>query len=273
MKGLPATWFGLMLLALLAALTFWIDRTVQPPQPKRDGSTRHDADYIVTNFTSTRADVFGNPRYSLAGAEMRHFPDDDSTELVQPQFALYALKKPTTRIRADSGKVSSNGDNVYFMDNVKVIRSATATKGELTLLTDYLHIMPQQDFVETDRPVVILQAPHTVIHAAGMEFYKKLGIVNLKNHVKVHYERPDAAFLKSLTVEQVAGNQSFVRNKSVVVGVGTPVVEAPIIKQKKAVTPKPVAAKAKTAKKVTPIKQTSAVKKERVRRHYDKSSP
>jgi lipopolysaccharide export system protein LptC len=245
---------------------------VQPPQLKRDGSTRHDADYIVTNFTSTRADLFGNPRYSLAGVEMRHFPDDDSTELVHPQFALYALKKPTTQILADRGKVSSNGDNVYFMDNVKVTRSATATKGELTVMTDYLHIVPQQDFVETDRPVVILQAPHTVIHSVGMEYYKKLGILNLKSRVKVHYERPDASFLKSLTIEQVAGNQSFVRNKSVVEGIGVPVVQAPVIKQK-AAPPKKTAAKAAKPKKLTPIKQTSTVKKERVRRHYDKSSP
>lgn len=272
MKGLPATWFGLMLLALLTALTFWIDRSVQPSQMKRDGSTRHDADYIVNNFTSSRADLFGNPRYSLAGVEMRHFPDDDSTELVHPEFVLYSLKKPTTKIRADRGKISSNGDNVYFMDNVKVVRAATATKGELTLVTDYLHIMPHQDFVETERPVTILQAPHTVMHATGMEFYKKLGILNLKNHVKVHYERPDAEFLKSLSIEQVIGKQTFVGNKSVVEGVGKPTVQTPIVKQESA-PPKQTTRKVNKTKASAPVKQTSTVKKERVRRHYEQTSP
>jgi lipopolysaccharide export system protein LptC len=273
MKGLPATWFGLMLLALLAALTFWIDRAVQPPQPKRDGSTRHDADYIVTNFTSTRADPFGNPRYSLAGAEMRHFPDDDSTDLVRPRFALYALKKPTTQIIADRGQISSNGDNVYFMDNVKVIRAATATKGEMTVLTNYLHIMPQQDYVETDKPVVILQAPHTVIHATGLEFYKRLGIVKLKSHVKVHYEKPDAAFLKSLTMDQAAGNKSFVKNKSVVIGVGIPEIKTPPVAKAKAAPAKKSAATTEKKKKSTPTTQTSPAKTGRVRRHYDQTSP
>jgi lipopolysaccharide export system protein LptC len=271
MKGLPATWFGLMLLALLTALTFWIDRTVQPPQMKRDGSTRHDADYIVNNFTSSRADIFGNPRYSLAGVEMRHFPDDDSTELVKPEFVLYSLNKPTTQIRADRGKISSNGENVYFMDNVRVVRAATATKGEMTLVTDYLHIMPKQDYVETDRPVTILQAPHTVIRATGMEFWKKLGILNLKNHVKAHYERPGAEFLKSLTIEQVMSKQAIEPNKSVVEGVGRPTGHEPVVKQKSAPATQ---ATPKTHKKVSaPIKQTSTVKKQRVRRQYEQKSP
>ncbi len=204
MRGIPAIWFALIVLALLAVLTFWIDRAVQPPQPKRDGSTRHDPDYIINNFVSSRADQNGSPRYSLAGIEMRHFPDDDSTELVRPAFTQFSLKKPTTRIEGQRGTVSANGENVYFMDNVKVVRAATRAKGELTVLTEYLHIVPDRDFVETDRPVTILQAPRTVIHGNGMEYYKKDGSLKLFNRVKVHYERPDAPPAPPLTIEQVA---------------------------------------------------------------------
>jgi lipopolysaccharide export system protein LptC len=205
MKGLPAIWFGLMLLALLTALTFWIDKIAEPPAPKRDGSTRHDPDYIVKNFSTLRTNGFGNPRYKLEGAEMRHYPDDDSTDLVKPRFSLYALKKPTTEIIGDWGRVSANGENIYFMDNVKVVRAATPRKAKMTVLTDYLHIVPNQDFAQTDRPVTILQEPRTVIKAVGMQFYKKQGIVKLNSKVKVHYERPDAAFTKALSLEQVAG--------------------------------------------------------------------
>ncbi len=208
MRGIPAIWFALIVLALLAALTFWIDRAVQPPQPKRDGSTRHDPDYIIENFSSSRADRFGNPRFSLAGVQMRHYPDDDSTDLVQPVFTQFSLKKPTTRIEGQRGLVSSNGENIYFMDNVKIVRAATRSKGELTVLTEYLHIIPERDFVETDKPVTILQAPRTVIHAKGMEYYKKEGLLKLFGNVKVHYERPDAPPMPALTIEQVAGSKA-----------------------------------------------------------------
>lgn len=210
MRGLPAIWFGLLLLTLLTALTFWVDRVVQPPPPKRDGSTRHDPDYIVNNFSSTRTDGFGNPRYDLAGTEMRHFPDDDSTELTRPHYTIYSQKKQTTQIFSDKGKVSANGENIYFVDNVKVLRAGTAEKAEMTLLTSYLHVTPDQDMAQTDRPVTILQAPHTVISATGMRYYKKDGILNLSKRVKVHYQRPDARAAKPLTLEQVAGNRQFI---------------------------------------------------------------
>ena len=205
MKGLPAIWFALILLALLAAVTLWIDRTVQPPPPKRDGSTRHDPDYIVNNFSSLRSDPQGNPRYSLAGIDMRHFPDNDTTELTRPFFTQFSLKKPTMQVQGERGLVSPNGENVYFMDNVKLIRAATPQKGELTLLTEYMHIMPDQGLLKTDRPVTILQAPRTVVHGTGMEYYKKERILKLFSRVRVHYERPDAPPMPPLTVEQVAG--------------------------------------------------------------------
>lgn len=205
MKSLPSIWFALIVLALLAALTYWIDRTVQPPAPKRDGSSRHDPDYIVSNFASTKSDPQGNPRYSLAGAEMRHFPDDDSTELIRPAFKQYSQKKPTTSVDGDRGTISANGENVYFMDNVKVVRAATAQKGELTVLTEYLHIIPDQNMIKTDREVTILQAPRTVIHATGMELNKKERTLKLFKRVKVHYERPDAPPAPPLTIRQIAG--------------------------------------------------------------------
>lgn len=267
MKSLPSIWFALIVLALLAALTYWIDRTVQPPAPKRDGSTRHDPDYIVNNFTSAKSDEKGNPRYTLSGVEMRHFPDDDSTELVKPAFSQFSLKKPTTTVSGDRGMISSNGENVYFMDNVKVVRAASAQKGELTVLTDYLHIIPDQSLIKTDREVTILQAPRTVIHATGMELNKKERSLKLFKRVKVHYERPDAPPAPPLTIRQVAGKK----------GAG--------VKASASEKPKAKAARTKQnageLKKSTRKARTSSTKtggpraannKTRIRRHYGNSS-
>lgn len=205
MKSFHSIWFALIVLALLAALTYWIDRIVQPPAPKRDGSARHDVDYTVNNFSSSRADQFGNPRFALSGIEMRHYPDDDTTELEHPLFKEFSLNKPTIQAQADRGTVSSNGENVYFMDNVKVVRAATPQKGELTILTSYLHIIPEQGILKTDRPVTILQAPHSVAHATGMELDKEERTVKMFNHVTVHYERPGTPPAPPPKAKQVAG--------------------------------------------------------------------
>jgi lipopolysaccharide export system protein LptC len=198
MKGLPAIWFSLIVLALLAALTLWIDRVVIPPGPKRDGSTRHDPDYIVSNFAIHRTAPDGNLRYVLSGIDMRHYPDNDTTDVVKPIFQeFFADGKPPVNATGERGQISPNGENVYFMDNVNVVRAATPQRGELTLRTEFLHAIPDQGILKTDKPVTILQAPRTVIHATGMELDNKAHILTLKGRVKAHFERSDAAPTRS----------------------------------------------------------------------------
>ncbi len=184
--------FPLILAALLALITFWINLTVEQQGPKIDGSNRHDPDYTMNNFVTTQTDVTGKLRYVLAASEMVHYPDDDSTVLQRPRFTQYTVNKPYTQIEGLRGYVSSNGEEVELVDNVKVVRQAFENKGEMQVLTEKLIILPNQDLVKTDSPVVITQAPKTVIHATGMIYDKKNQTVKLLKLVKVHYERPIA---------------------------------------------------------------------------------
>lgn len=182
--------FPLALLIFLAVLTFWINRAVQPPIPRVDGSSRHDPDYIMNNFVTTQTDIKGDLRYKLAAVEMRHYPDDDSTELERPRYTQFAVGKPYTEVQGLRGFVSSDGEEVKLVDDVKVTRQAFGDKGEMTVETDYLYIRPNEELVTTDRPVVIRQAPKTVIYATGMVYEKQKQTVTLLHKVRAHYERP-----------------------------------------------------------------------------------
>ena len=190
MYGRPTILFPLALLALLALLTFWIQRTVQPPAPKLDGSNRHDPDYILNNLVTNKTDTKGNLRYRLVASEMKHYPDDDSTELQRPHITRYDPGKPYTQIEGQRGFVSSDGEIIQFMDNVKVVRQSSKGRGEMVVLTEFMSFEPKKNLATTDRPVVITQAPKTVIHATGMVYDKKQQTVTLLNNVKVHYESP-----------------------------------------------------------------------------------
>jgi lipopolysaccharide export system protein LptC len=182
--------FPLALLTMLALLTFWINKSVQSPKPKPDGSSRHDPDYIMTNFVTTQTDTHGALRYKLAAVEMKHFPDDDSTSLQRPRYTQFAAGKPYTQVEGLRGQVSSDGEKVELFDNVKVTRQAFADKGEMTVETDYLNILPNEDIARTDSPVVIRQAPKTVIYATGMIYEKDQRTLTLLHKVRAHYERP-----------------------------------------------------------------------------------
>ena len=183
--------YPIALLSIFAIMTAWINHVVQPIKPKLDGSSRHDPDYIMSNFVTTQTDINGDLRYKLASVEMKHFPDDDTTNLQQPRYTQFSANKPYTQVEALRGHVSSNGDQVQLIDNVKITRQAFAEKGEMTIDTNYLNVLPNEDLARTDSPVIIRQAPNTVIYATGMTYEKKNHTVTLLNKVRAHYERPE----------------------------------------------------------------------------------
>ena len=182
--------YPIALLSIFAIMTAWINHVVQPTKPKLDGSSRHDPDYIMSNFVTTQTDINGDLRYKLASVEMKHFPDDDTTNLQQPRYTQFSANKPYTQVQALRGHVSSNGDQVQLIDNVKITRQAFAEKGEMTIDTNYLNVLPNEDLARTDSPVIIRQVPNTVNYATGMTYEKKNHTVTLLNKVRAHYERP-----------------------------------------------------------------------------------
>lgn len=190
------------LLLFMALLTFWISQTVQEQTVRLNILSRHDPDYKLYNFVSTRTDGQGHTNYALAATKMQHFPDNDTTELERPRFTQFGLNKPYTQIQGQRGLVSGNGKLVQFLDQVNVTRQATATKGEMRLQTDKLSIEPDKELAYTDRPVVIRQLPGTLITATGMSFDNKADTIQLFNRVHVHYERAPVVANKGPTTKR-----------------------------------------------------------------------
>ena len=205
--------FPLALLSMLALVTFWVNNVVQAPTSKLDGSSRHDPDYIISNFVTTQTDVSGALQYKLAATEMKHFPDDDTSTLQRPRYTQFAADKPYTQVQGLRGKVSSKGEQVELFDNVKVTRQAFAEKGEMTVETNYLNILPNEEIVSTASPIIIRQAPKTVIYATGMLYEKKKRTVTLLHKVRAHYERPTIP-APAKVAKKAKTTQAIMTNKS-----------------------------------------------------------
>ena len=185
--------FPLIVLGVLALITFWIDHTVKLEAPKLDGSNRHDVDYFLENFVTTKTDINGNLRHILAAVEMRHYPDDDSTELVRPRFTQYGANRPPTQIEGQKGYVSTDGEVVEFKGNVIITRQAYGDRAEMRVYTDHIKILPKEEKASTDAQVTIMQPPNTKVVAQGMTYDKQTEELTLSSRVKGHYESPRAS--------------------------------------------------------------------------------
>ena len=180
-----STLFPVVLLILLAALTYWLDRAVQGPAAQGKTVLRHDPDYMVDKLLATRMDVNGRVRDTLHAAHMVHYPDDDSTELTKPRFMTFGQGAPMS-ITANHGLVSSNGGNLYFRGDVRAARAPYANNSELVVTTQYLHVLPDDNIARTDQPVTIQDASMT-IDAVGMELNNETRILKLNAKVRGVY--------------------------------------------------------------------------------------
>jgi lipopolysaccharide export system protein LptC len=177
--------FPVVLLALLAALTYWLDQAAQLPVAVRDKPIVHDADFTADKLLATRMDLNGRVRDTLHAVKLMHFPDDDSTELVSPRFASYARGAPLT-ITSKQAQVSSNGGNLYFTGGVRATRAALGSNNALVVTTEYLHVLPDDNIAKTDRHVTISDDAMT-LEAVGMEMNGESRVLKLNAQVRGAY--------------------------------------------------------------------------------------
>jgi lipopolysaccharide export system protein LptC len=183
------SWIPLALLALLAALTFWLDHVVQPRTGPPAPSVRHDPDYIVDGLSAVRMDTQGRVKHTLHAQKMTHFPDDDVTLLVSPKLMSYAEDRAPVTVTSREALMSGNGENVYFENDVRVVRAAIGNQSELVLETNYLHVIPDANIARTDRPVTIRNGSG-VVTASGLELNSETRVLKLQGRVRGIYDAP-----------------------------------------------------------------------------------
>ncbi len=184
-------WSPAILLLLLAVLTWWLDAKVRSPQNLAGASTRGAPDYYIEGFNAVRMNPDGTRRYELAGKRLVHYSDDDSSMLSSPTLVYHDYKRAPLTFSADTAEIEGGGENVYFRGNVRIDRPAFAFNPRLGVATSYLHVIPDQDFAETDQPVTMSEGNSTV-RSVGLEFDNRARQVKLLSRVQAHYENPRA---------------------------------------------------------------------------------
>lgn len=179
-------WLPLLPLLGLVGVTYWLDQQSQQT-PNDELAMRHDPDAIMENFSSIKMNDLGVPRFIVSAKKMLHYPDDDTSALDAPRLASLSATLPTVHLVAQRGIVSGSGNEVFLHDEVEVLREASAERGELTLQTDYLRVLPDKDWANTDHAVTIFDG-RNVVHAVGLEMDNKTRTLKLLSQVRSVHE-------------------------------------------------------------------------------------
>jgi lipopolysaccharide export system protein LptC len=146
--------FG-MILALLAALgSFWLVELMNRAGDEMEAGIKVDEpDYIVEGFSFVRMTKTGQPSYIISGDKLTHRPSDDSSEIEKPIVRSLSGNNPPMNIRAEKARVDQDNTRVTLTDKVRMVRAPSPTSSALQLDTEALTIFPEEDRMETDKPV------------------------------------------------------------------------------------------------------------------------
>lgn len=175
-------WPILPLLGLLGA-SYWLNQQVQPEAAKPDRSKVHAPDALMTNFSALKFNEQGAPRFILAAKQLRHYPDDDSTEVESPHLTTLSSDRSPTHSEAKRGLITHKGDEVLLHEQVKVWRDATSQQQAMTLQTEYLRVIPERDWAETNLPVTLTNTS-TTVNAVGLEMDNHARTIKLLAQVR-----------------------------------------------------------------------------------------
>jgi len=174
--------FPLVLMASLAMLTFYLERTVRD-EDSHASLRRHDPDYLVANFTTTTYNKEGAAESVLSAARMIHYPDDDTTDLVAPRVVQSKPREARMTVSAERGTLSRSGEEVFLYDNVQLVREATGGQPEARMTTSFLHVVRDRSLARTDRDVLIVEDQRS-LEGRGMEYNYDSGQLFLHSNVR-----------------------------------------------------------------------------------------
>jgi len=181
--------FTIVLLALLAGLSFWLERAVAPLETRHDGKLRHDADSIAENLLVRQFDADGRVKYRLTAPYSEHFPDDDASELKKPILTQYRPDAAPVTVSGDNARVTSKGQVVFLWDDVKVVRAATVDRPEAVARMPDLTVQPDDGTAFTQSPVEITE-DKSWVKGVGMRLDNNTSTFELQSQVTgLYYPR------------------------------------------------------------------------------------
>lgn len=177
-----------ILLPFLAVITIWLLSGNDDEQKKVQESSNLNkaSDYAMTDFTMTVMSQEGTPTRVISGKEMAHYPDGDSTEVIEPSVQFIEPKKETWLISASKASTQGRGEDILLLGNVIITQQ---NNPDIELRTEKLNLDTLHHTAYTDL-AVSMKSPAGMTNSVGLHASLKEKTINLHSRVKGHYDAP-----------------------------------------------------------------------------------
>lgn len=184
MNRRPNKLFPLVLLALLAGLTFWLQSLTDWLSASVSHDKRAEApDYVVEGFTATVFDTQGQVKQHLSGQQAWQQPNDPTIYLLRPHLRQYAGAVLQMEIIGDNGRYNPKTRISQFPGQVTVLRYSPG-QDTAKLVSSQLTIDTEQRTARSPALSVLSRGP-SVVRSTGFTYNDVTQQVKLLSKVKV----------------------------------------------------------------------------------------
>lgn len=166
MRDRIASVIAIVLLALVAATSYWYSRSLQTGAATVVVHPKIDAD--ADGVTLTQFDSLGRAKYKLFADRMTHYQQTDNVDLVSPRLVSLRPDEPRTEAVAKLAHMENGGERIRLSGDVVLTRASPHGQPPLRVSTEMLLALPDLDRYSTDRPVLVDRGRDS-IQAHGME--------------------------------------------------------------------------------------------------------
>ena len=182
-----SSWLSATGFAILGAVTFWLWQQLEEDSNQVASTVAHEPDYYIEDMVRNTLDETGALKNILYADLVTHYPDDDSTELLQPRMEIYNGGADPWYVTAESGWVSSGSEVVLLHGEVEIWRLNDNGGREFEVLTTELRVLPEEQYAETDNPAII-KSETTTTNSIGMRANFAHDRLELLQEVKSRHE-------------------------------------------------------------------------------------
>lgn len=193
MKTSPRRFRLVAILAPMIALalgSFWLLEVMRRDTGETGPeAARTEPDFYVEKFNYVKLAQNGKVQYHFSGDRLTHNPQDDSYDILHPVVVSVGDGPAPMTMRSERAHINSDSSKVHLYENVHLDRPATADSEHLHLKSEYLLLLPDDDVMQTDKPVVITSG-QSILTGVGMFANNATREFRLASNVHGTYQAP-----------------------------------------------------------------------------------
>lgn len=180
------------MLIVVAGFSYWALEKLTEDDATKLNKLAHYPDYYMENFTTLTMDQDGTPKNRLNAVYMAHYPDDNTSELHQPELEIFRVDRPPIMVTADNGWVTSDNDVILLSGNVYLHQNDEFGNLKVELIAEDARVLVDQKYAETDKAATLITT-RSVTNSIGMRAYLQEQRMEFLSNVQTTIEPRQAA--------------------------------------------------------------------------------